>query len=759
MAAKSFLPSPSASPADWLAKDFAPGRVSVVVPTFNRARLLGNALDSLETQTWRDGEIVVVDDGSTDDTLALLASRPPPPPGWTRVVLSQPNAGVAAARNTGTRRCTGEFIVYLDSDDILYPSALERYVGTLRETGGDYCYASIDQTDETGRPLSNARHFHPDPHAPDWELKCFWLVHGGCYRRAVVNAAGPWNENLRSGEDEEYLLRIRSMALRPAHLPTVQGQYRIHGTDQLHLTHGPESYFEAYMEPLDGFVAWAEASGRLDRRRRMKLAALYRFFAVRLLLAGKREAKHRALDGLARCCRGTLSPLRLMIVLRWVEPGPFARGLQRFWTRSRRRTGTAVKSAANDSRAGRRILVLSPVRPDPEGTGPSRRVHAVIEALSKQDKVSLFVVSGLNFAQVAPLPSDYLGGRVRFQSAPPADGRSWRARLARRFPAVHAFLWRAPFAWADLTPAWRKTVVAEALEMGPFEVVLAYRLCLAEAGREIARRSGGARLWLDQDDIDSLTYLRIAERYLANGDRRRGGEYRWAAWSLARLEKRLLPACERVFVCSETDRARLAERHAGVRVLPNIARVPESEERGVGAPAGTGFRFLFIGTLGYAPNQEALFWLGTEIWPKLGKRGAAGLVVAGHGQPGAAKTWLETTPGVEFLGSVARSADAFARADALLVPLRAGGGTRLKILEAFARGRPVVSTALGIEGIEAQSGTHYLRAETTDEFVLQAECLIRDPDLVARLAEAARALWRDRYSPMALERVVDEFRD
>ena len=79
------IPPAKAVPAEngWLTPDHVPGRVSVVVPTHNRARLLGVALDSVEGQTLREGEIVVVDDGSTDDTLAVLEARAAPPAGWT----------------------------------------------------------------------------------------------------------------------------------------------------------------------------------------------------------------------------------------------------------------------------------------------------------------------------------------------------------------------------------------------------------------------------------------------------------------------------------------------------------------------------------------------------------------------------------------------------------------------------------------------------------------------------------------------------
>ena len=413
-------------------------------------------------------------------------------------------------------------------------------------------------------------------------------------------------------------------------------------------------------------------------------------------------------------------------------------------------------------RTGRRILVLSPVCPDPEGRGPGRRLSACIEALGRTGEVTLVVVAGGGYAPAGGLSPEYLEGRWRIDTAPLVNGRTWRGRFSRRWAFVHLLVWRRPFAWADLPAARRRRVAALVAGLGEFDIIHAYRLCMVETARELcARRRCRARLWLDMDDIESLSHRRMGKRFEVAGELRRAAEYRWTAVNLAILERWFLPDCDRVFVCSEDDRMRLAGEHPGVRRLPNIASLPEPDEAGGGAgrDVAGAFRFLFIGTLDYPPNQEALAWLGTEIWPRLRDLTGGGLVVAGYGKPGAAGAWLKGAPGVEYLGAVERSAHAFARADALLVPLCAGGGTRLKILEAFARGCPVVGTALAVEGIEAEAETHFLRAETTDDFVRQAARLASDPALGKRLADAARELWRDDYSPAALDRVVADLLD
>src|SRR5262249_33550585 len=101
---------------------------SVIVPTFNRAALLVNTLESVFSQRFRDFEIIVVDDGSTDETMDYLHSL-----GKQVRVFRQSNWGAGAARNLGARRAQGEYLAFLDSDDLWFPWTLEVYRDVIRE--------------------------------------------------------------------------------------------------------------------------------------------------------------------------------------------------------------------------------------------------------------------------------------------------------------------------------------------------------------------------------------------------------------------------------------------------------------------------------------------------------------------------------------------------------------------------------------------------------------------------------------------------
>ena|GEM_PF-401592 len=126
-------------------------KLSVIIPTYNRAAFLGAAMDSVLNQTFRDFELIIVDDGSTDDTAALVASRNDPHIRY----IHQANAGETAARNTGIAHALGALIGFLDSDDVMLPHNLETLVGILDSRPDvDVAYGWFYFMNVDGSPLS-----------------------------------------------------------------------------------------------------------------------------------------------------------------------------------------------------------------------------------------------------------------------------------------------------------------------------------------------------------------------------------------------------------------------------------------------------------------------------------------------------------------------------------------------------------------------------------------------------------------------------
>ena len=124
-------------------------RVSIIIPTYNRARYLAEAIESALAQTYRDFEVIVIDDGSTDNTPEIMRK-------YASAVryFRQENQGECAARNTGIKLALGEYISFLDSDDVLLAHCLEKGVAFLDEnpTVG-FCYGQVDYIDPASRPL------------------------------------------------------------------------------------------------------------------------------------------------------------------------------------------------------------------------------------------------------------------------------------------------------------------------------------------------------------------------------------------------------------------------------------------------------------------------------------------------------------------------------------------------------------------------------------------------------------------------------
>ena len=181
---------------------------------------------------------------------------------------------------------------------------------------------------------------------------------------------------------------------------------------------------------------------------------------------------------------------------------------------------------------------------------------------------------------------------------------------------------------------------------------------------------------------------------------------------------------------------------ARMRVVPNAVdtafyRPPEDlpERRGV----------LFVGNFENLPNLDAFEYFVSEIWPRLRRlEPEVTLAVVGAKMPPTMAEW-DGRDGIEIVGEVPQIRDAYHRHRVLACPIRAGSGTRLKLLEAFAAGIPSVSTALAAEGLDAEDRVHLLLAEEPDAFAEALTQVLNDDALAERLATAARSFAEERY--------------
>lgn len=235
---------------------------------------------------------------------------------------------------------------------------------------------------------------------------------------------------------------------------------------------------------------------------------------------------------------------------------------------------------------------------------------------------------------------------------------------------------------------------------------------------------------------------------------RRAAEERGGPWSrlylrreaalLDRVERRVAAVADALLTVSDEERRHFAGLGArDVRLVPNGVDCGTYETLPVGRHH-TVPRIVFIGSLSWGPNVAAARFLASEVLPAVRRSiPEARLRIVGR-DPTAEVQGLGRLPEVEVLGSVPEVLPHLRDASLLAVPLAAGGGTRLKILEAFAAGLPVVSTPIGAEGIDAVDGEHLVIAPL-EQFASALVAVLRDPARSASLAARARLLVREHY--------------
>lgn len=187
-------------------------KVDVVLPVYDGAEYVGDAIESVLSQTYEQWELVVVDDGSTDRTPGVVRAYDDP-----RITLleNDDNRGVGASRNRGVRRVNGDLVAYLDHDDVWYPEKLRRHVERHRVSGADLVYSDVQEIAADGTVLGDAR--RPDPKQPGEPLVRQLLLEDGVViltmssvtvRRTAWEAVGGHDPDYRVSGDADFYVRL-----------------------------------------------------------------------------------------------------------------------------------------------------------------------------------------------------------------------------------------------------------------------------------------------------------------------------------------------------------------------------------------------------------------------------------------------------------------------------------------------------------------------------------------------------------------------
>jgi glycosyltransferase involved in cell wall biosynthesis len=210
--------------------------VSILIPAYNAGRWVGQTLSSATVQTWPNTEVILVDDGSKDDTLAVARTFES-----SKVkVLSQPNSGASAARNLAFRESQGEFIQWLDADDLLAPDKVKRQMEVaLKGSRGRMLSAEWGSFETNpSRAVFSPTGLWEDLSPIEWMLRkmssgagmqpATWLV-----SRELTEAAGPWDVRLSLDDDGEYFARVLFKSEGVTFVPGAKVYYRAPGPSNL----------------------------------------------------------------------------------------------------------------------------------------------------------------------------------------------------------------------------------------------------------------------------------------------------------------------------------------------------------------------------------------------------------------------------------------------------------------------------------------------------------------------------------------------
>jgi polysaccharide biosynthesis protein PslH len=362
-----------------------------------------------------------------------------------------------------------------------------------------------------------------------------------------------------------------------------------------------------------------------------------------------------------------------------------------------------------------RILAISSWWPFPADNGARMRISSLIETLSQSHEVHLAALSQ------EPVSTEQIAEAKRFcASAQEVQQRVWSPRPLEQVSS----LWRGAPASVRATynPSFAQLVQERVRTLQP-DIIIAFELAAASYARQIV---GIPRIFEELEITNILDQYRLAEPH----QRLRN----WLTWLKHRTYvRRLLQDFDACSVVSERERLvvkQIAPTHMPIEVIPNGASMAPL----VLPPKVQSDTLIYPGALSYSANLDAMRFFLSQIFPSIyAVHPSVRLQITGK-VTSAQREALPSLDRVELTGYVPDIRTTVAAAYAEVVPLREGGGTRLKILEALALGTPVISTRKGAEGLDLRDGHDILLADTPRLFAEATHALLANPALREKLS-------------------------
>ena len=409
-----------------------------------------------------------------------------------------------------------------------------------------------------------------------------------------------------------------------------------------------------------------------------------------------------------------------------------------------------------------KLLFISRLMPSPTGGGSFMRAYYTLQALSTYYDIDLLVFTmSYRNPPAPPNPAvKKMCSRIVINVSNPVYdyryllARLWDKSCKRLFP--HSSKGRDMEICPNLSPQ-RKKKLQSYFNGRHFETVHIFRLANFPVYKTISDNFSSGHVQLDLDDFESDKLLQISKLLLEGNNTEQAELIGRFAASYEQMEQSVLPILDQVFVCSALDKDKVAAQYKcrQLTVLPNVYPVPKEKEH---IAEDGKFRLLFVGSLGYTPNADALFYFCDQILPLLRKTAPSKFELRIIGDmnlvPKQIQKTLAQQPEIVILGRVDDVAPYYWETDCAIIPLRAGGGTRIKALESFAWQVPVVSTSKGIEGLGVKHEHSAMIADTPQEFADQCARLMADSSLRENLKKNAKLLVESEYAPERLTEIL-----
>jgi len=386
-----------------------------------------------------------------------------------------------------------------------------------------------------------------------------------------------------------------------------------------------------------------------------------------------------------------------------------------------------------------KLLFLSPYLPYPPQSGGPRRLHGLLNEIGKRHDVALLALTAPGedseealeatrhfCTEVVTVESDRLDRAL--------DRKTKRGIQFRSLLHIHSYerlIYHDPLFQRALDRLVARdnfdVITTEFGAMAAYNLPSTTRLVLDEHNIEydILRRTalaeGGGHFLSPRKLYNRVNYLKLRREERA-------------AWR--RFDGVTVPSKRDMQIVQRDVPGKLAA------VVPNAVDTDYFRPAGVPTEPGT---ILFFGAINYFPNTDGVLFFLDEVFPFVKRlHPRARLLIVGQQPP--ASISGRASDDVTVTGLVDDIRPYIERAAVVIVPLRIGGGTRLKIVEAMAMGKPIVSTHLGAEGLEVDDGENILLADRPEEFADQVARVLGDPALAARLGESARRCAEARYT-------------